>query len=292
MIYIHTNINHQNMAADLPKPKLLLPMLTLLLLLLSNYMKKVDSQDTTSFQIDTFKSNPSDLIYQGGAHVPPGSSYLSLVRTDSSGVPQQASAGRVLYSPPVNFWEPGRQATFETTIRFKISPSASSGQAADGLAFFIAPVNTTIPSGSTGGHLGIYDPSDRPTSLFAVEFDVYANQWDPSYNHVGININSRTSVNITRFEGLGQVVTARINYNSNTKKITVATNYGSKTSTLSYVYDLKNALPQQVRVGISASTGLSAAYVANFDVFSWYFTSTLVYTANNDDNVNGGAFIK
>ncbi|XP_073126715.1 agglutinin-2-like [Henckelia pumila] len=277
----------------LPKPKLLLlqtlPMLTLLLLLLAN-MKLAHSQDTTSFTFDTFKSNPSDLIYQGDTHVPSGSSYLRLVKTDSSGVPQPASVGRVLYSSPVNFWESSRQATFETTIKFQIKPP-SSGDAADGLAFFIAPVSTIIPNGSNGANLGIYGSSGTATSLFAVEFDIYVNgAWDPSYPHVGININSRTSSNVTRFEGaLGQVVTARINYNSNTKTITTTTNYGSKTSTLSYVHDLKNTLTQQVRVGISASTG---ALVATFDVLSWYFTSTLVYTANNYDNVNGGAFIQ
>ncbi|XP_073119942.1 agglutinin-2-like [Henckelia pumila] len=135
---------------------------------------------------------------------------------------------------------------------------------ADGLAFFIAPVSTTIPNGFSGGNLGIYGTS---TSLFAVEYDIYANsEWDSSYLHVGININSKTSSSVTRFEGsLDKVVTARIEYVSNTKTITVTTNYASKTSTLSYVHDLKDTLPQQVRVGISAATGVLAA---NFDILA------------------------
>ncbi|KZV33631.1 hypothetical protein F511_12330 [Dorcoceras hygrometricum] len=264
----------------LPKPKLLLQTFPLLVLfmLLAN---KVHSQDTTSFKIDNFESNPNDLIYQGDANVPSGSTYLRLVRTDSLGTPQMGSVGRVLYSSPVHFWETSRQATFETTISFRIIPSYR-GDPADGLAFFIAPVSTTILNGSSGPNLGIFDSSGTASSVFAVEYDIYVNgEWDPSYPHVGIDIDSRTSLNTTRFEErLGEVVTARINYDANTRTITVTTNYGlSKTSTLSYVRDLKNVLPQQVRVGISASTG---AEVATFDVISWYFYSTL----ESDNNVN------
>ncbi|KZV27092.1 hypothetical protein F511_36998 [Dorcoceras hygrometricum] len=270
----------------LPKPKLLLQTLPLLvfLMLLAN---KVHSQDTTSFTVDSFESNPSDLIYQGDANVPSGSSYLRLVRTDSSGTPQTGSVGRVLYSSPVHFWETSRQATFETTIRFSITPP-SRGDPADGLAFFIAPVSTTILNGSSGANLGIFGSSGTASSVFAVEYDIYVNgAWDPSYPHVGIDINSRTSLNVTRFdEPLREVVTARINYVSNTRTITVTTNYGSsKTSTLTYVRDLKTVLPQQVRVGISASTG---AEVATFDVVSWYFTSTLVWDSVNNKNSEKG----
>ncbi|KZV25427.1 hypothetical protein F511_19807 [Dorcoceras hygrometricum] len=275
----------------LPKPKLLLQTLPLLVLLML-LANKVHSQDTTSFQVDSFESSPSDLIYQGDANVPSGSSYLRLVRTDSSGTPQTASVGRVLYSSPVNFWETSRQATFETTIRFRITPP-SSGDAADGLAFFIAPVSTTILNGSNGANLGIFGPSGNASSVFAVEYDIYVNgAWDPSYPHVGIDINSRTSLNTTRFEEPhGEIVTARINYVSNTRTITVTTNYGSsKTSTLTYVRDLKTVLPQQVRVGISASTG---AEVATFDVISWYFTSTLVWdSVNNNNGEKGEAYIQ
>lgn len=263
----------------LSKPNVLqtLPLLTFLMLLAN----QVHSQ-TTSFTVDSFDPNPTDLIYQGDAHVPSGSTSLRLTRTDASGNPQPSSVGRVLYSPPLEFWEPSKQASFETTIRFLITPVANR-DAADGLAFFIAPVNTTIPSGSNGANLGIFGSSGTGSSIFAVEFDIYVNgAWDPSYPHIGIDINSRNSRNVTSFENaLSQVVTARINYVSNTRTITVVANYGSKTAELSYVFDLKSILPQLVRVGISASTG---AEVATFDVLSWYFTSTLLWDNVNNNN--------
>ncbi|XP_073128569.1 agglutinin-2-like [Henckelia pumila] len=268
--------------ADLPKPKpKVLLLLPLLILLLANM--KVHSADSTYFAFDTFEPYPSDLIYQGDAHVPSGFSFLSLINTSSSGVPQPNSVGRVLYSPPVLFWDALRQATFDTTLIFNITPLPSK-QVADGLAFFIAPVNTIIPVGAEPGNLGIYGTSGTVKSLFSVEYDVFVNFWDPSYTHVGININSRNSSAVTKFDegGLGQLVTANINYFPKTRKITVTTEYGSTNSTLSYVYHLKDILPQRVRVGVSATTGASS--LANFDLVSWYFSSTLIATANNDDN--------
>ncbi|KAL8508333.1 hypothetical protein ACS0TY_018799 [Phlomoides rotata] len=251
-----------------------------LFLILANQL--VHSQDVTSFTFDTFSQNTLDLNYQGGAHVPQGSTFLRLTQTDSSGLPMSANVGRVVYSPPVRFWErsPARQATFETTINFRITPSQNG--AADGLAFFIAPVNTTIPSGANGANLGIFGSTGTTSSLFAVEFDTYVNgAWDPNYRHIGIDIESRTSRNTTNFDSAtGQLVNARINYNSNTKTITVVATSGSQTASLSYVFDLKTILPEQVQVGISAATG---QYVSLHDVISWYFTSSLVYTNVNND---------
>lgn len=257
------------MALSKPKVVQTLALLTFLML----FANQVHSQ--IYFTVDSFDPNPSNLIYQGDAHVPSGSTSLRLTKTDASGNPQPSSVGRVLYSPPVTFWAPSQQLTFETTLKFVIKPVANH-DAADGLTFFIAPVNTTIPSGSDGANLGIFGPLGNGSSIFAVEFDVYVNgAWDPNYPHIGIDINSRDSRSVTRFEdALGQVVNARINYVSNTRTITVVTTYGSKTAELSYVFNLKTILPEQVQVGISASTG---AEVANFEVSSWYFSSTLVW---------------
>ncbi|KAL8508334.1 hypothetical protein ACS0TY_018800 [Phlomoides rotata] len=253
-----------------------------LFLMLANQL--VHSQDVTSFAFDTFSQNALGLTYQGGAHVPQGSTFLRLTETDSSGLPKSWTAGRVVYSRPVRFWErsPARQATFETTINFLITPSQNG--AADGLAFFIAPVNTTIPSGATGANLGIFGSSGTTSSLFAVEFDNYVNGWDPSYRHIGIDIESRTSRNTTNFDSAtGQLVNARINYNSNTKTITVVATSGSQTASLSYVFDLKTILPEQVQVGISSATGQTVSALGVHDVISWYFTSSLVYTNVNND---------
>ncbi|KAL8522450.1 hypothetical protein ACS0TY_012562 [Phlomoides rotata] len=251
----------------------------IVLLMLAN--KLAHSQDVTTFTYDTFEPTPNsdDLIYLRGAHVPQGSRFLRLTETDSSGIPKSWSTGQVLHAWPVRFWEvsPARQATFETTIKFIIRPSAQG--AADGIAFFIAPPNNDFNNSAPGGGLGIFDGSTGTTpSLFAVEFDTFVNsQWDPNYRHIGIDIESRVSKNVTEFDSAtGELVTARINYDANTKTISVAASTATQTASLSYVFDLKTILPDQVEVGISASTGETPSKLGVHDIISWYFTSSLV----------------
>ncbi|KAL8536795.1 hypothetical protein ACS0TY_012100 [Phlomoides rotata] len=203
-----------------------------------------------------------------------------MTKVNASGFPLPRSVGRVVYSPPVKFWDTNKEATFQTTIKFSINKVDSDP--GDGFTFFIIPVDSPIPNPSTGGSFGLFDlKTGLAPSVFAVEFDIYftGNIWDPRYPHIGIDINSRDSVNVSRYEdSLGEMVTARINYEENTRNISVHAEYGSKTANVSYVYDLKKILPKQVQVGISASTGGS---VALHDLHTWYFSSTLIWDKGN-----------
>lgn len=255
--------------------KTLILLLPLFLLLATH--KVVSQEDTTSFTFDSFSSSENSLTYQGDAFVPLSTSFVRLTKTNSSGAPMRNSIGRLVYSNPVTFWGPGQQASFETTIRFTVTPLAGQiSNIGDGFNFFIVPVNSPIPPSSIDGDLGLFNPSTGlATSVFAVEFDIAPNRWDPNYHHIGIDINSRVSRNVSRFDNsIGEEVTARINYVSNTRTITVFATYGSRNSSVSYVFDLKTILPRQVQVGISATTG---SWTAFHDLRSWYFTSTLVY---------------
>ncbi|XP_047947718.1 agglutinin-2-like [Salvia hispanica] len=229
---------------------------------------------TTSFQYDFNGEQPPDLLLQGDAQFPSDSTNLRLINTDDSGKPLPYRVGRAVYSNPIQFWQDGAQVDFETTLKFIINPVNSNP--GDGLAFFIQPVGN--PIGSSGGALGIFG-SQNP-SVFAVEFDPFINPNDPNYRHVGIDIDSNVSKNTTDVGDaiLGQEVTARINYQQSSKLISVSVTAGSQTFEVSYVHDLSTLLPQQVEVGISASTG---GVVAVFEVISWYFTSTLVYSGAN-----------
>lgn len=249
-------------------------------------MNKVVSQsDSTYFTYDSFTSSSKDLIYQGDAFVPSTSSFARLTSVYRNGKPSPFSVGRVLYSPPVKFWEPGRQVSFETTIKFNITPVDNNP--GDGLTFFIIPVDSPIPFPSSGGNFGLFDLyTGVAPSVFAVEFDIFYGgenaKWDPPYRHIGIDINSRVSKKVSRLEGaLGREVTARINYGAWTKTVDVTVTYESGFSTLYYTYDLKTVLPQAVQVGISASTGGST--VALHDLHYWQFESTLYW----EDDVVG-----
>ncbi|KAL1531958.1 non-specific serine/threonine protein kinase [Salvia divinorum] len=229
----------------------------------------------TSFTYDFNGQQPTDLIYQGDAHFPSDSTYLRMTKTDASGNPLNDSAGRVVYSKPIEFWGDGAQVDFETTVKFIIKPREGDSLSGDGLTFFISPVGTR--AGSAGGGLGIY--TSTLLTPFAVEFDIYSNpNLDPDYRHVGIDIGSNISKNTTDVGDaiLGQEVTARINYVQASKLISVHVSAGSESFVVSYVYDLSTFLPQQVEVGLSGSTG---GQVAIHDFISWYFTSTLVHTS-------------
>ncbi|KAL8530066.1 hypothetical protein ACS0TY_007235 [Phlomoides rotata] len=256
------------------------PLFLLMLLVVAN-----SQGDTTTFTYNSFSTGTDSLLYQGDAFVPSSSSFVRLTKVNASGQPERSSIGRVVYAPPVKFWEEGLQATFETTIRFTVTPGAS-GSVGDGFNFFIVPVNSVIPPGSVDGNLGLFDPqTGNAASVFAVEFDIAPNlAWDPTHQHIGIDINSRVSRNTSRFENsVGEEVTARINYVSSTRTITVFATYGSLNSTVSYVFDLKTILPREVQVGISATTG---SWIAFHDLHAWYFSSSLVWDSDNLDQTH------
>ncbi|KAI7991817.1 hypothetical protein LOK49_LG12G00370 [Camellia lanceoleosa] len=124
--------------------------------------------------------------------------------------------------------------------------------------------------------LSIFPP--KATSFVAVEFDTFPNVWDPSETHVGIDINSITSnvtsvwhTNIT----YGKENEAWISYDSSSKNLSVVfTGYKDnniiKTS-LSFLVDMREHLPEWVTIGFSAGTG---DLYENHIVKSWSFNSS------------------
>ncbi|KAH6771984.1 hypothetical protein C2S52_005262 [Perilla frutescens var. hirtella] len=245
-----------------------------LLLTLAGTAQSLGKNSSTSFAYDFSSEKPTDLTYQGDAHFPSDTTFLRLTKTDDSGNPQSFSIGRVVYSKPVIFLEKKKQAGFESTVKFIIKPNNGDYNPADGLVFFIAPFNSTV--GDSGSSFGVFDPSGKNPSVFAVEFDIYLNDDDPSYRHVGIDIQSHVSSSVAEVDDaiLGQEVTAVIGYDATTKLISVHGVAGARTFEVSYVYDLSTILPQLVQVGISGTTGMC---VAVHDVISWSFNSDVVH---------------
>ncbi|XP_028110827.1 agglutinin-2-like [Camellia sinensis] len=123
--------------------------------------------------------------------------------------PMTESTGRATYFKPMHLWDKatGALADFNTHFSFVIN-SLNQTPYADGMAFFLAPVGFPILDVQEGRGLGlvsgqqIFNPTfnSLPANQFvAVEFDTFINnQWDPPFEHVGININSLVSVqNVT-----------------------------------------------------------------------------------------------
>ncbi|KAL8264698.1 hypothetical protein R6Q59_022828 [Mikania micrantha] len=241
--------------------------------------------------------NSKDIIFSGDAAY---SSNEGIQVTHPRNNDQYGSvwlAGRATYIKPLHLWDKDSNlASFTTSFTFVID-SYPNNVYADGLTFFLAHNNSVMNS---GGILGLPFDSKIKNSrhrFVAVEFDTYGeNDWDPKYpdsnisigDHVGININSVTSVayrkwytNIT----YGKECRALINYHSDSKKLSVSfTNFINNSRVwetgLDYTYDLRRVLPEWVIFGFSASTGNQ--FEKN-NVISWTFNSTQ-FKADDDDN--------
>lgn len=94
--------------------------------------------------------------------------------------------------------------------------------------FFIAPFGSDIPKNSDGGYLGLissgtlssFNESSK-NNFVAVEFDTYKNWWDPSDNHVGIDVNSINSSVTFSQVNFRPAASALVRYNSTTKNLSV-----------------------------------------------------------------------
>ncbi|XP_038902262.1 L-type lectin-domain containing receptor kinase IX.1-like [Benincasa hispida] len=232
---------------------------------------------SVSFKIDQFKSNDNTILYQGDAIVFGGEILLSDPEF-------HCHVGRAIYKDTIPIWdsETAKLTDFTTHFTFTIDTTKASpyGQ---GLAFFLAPSGFQISPNSAGGFLGLFNKTysnSITNQIVHVEFDTGINGWDPPYEHVGINVNSVSSSNHTRWNASlhsGDVADVWISYNSTIKILSVSWKY-QKTSTLlenttlTYPIDLMTVLPQQATVGFSAATG---AYLERHTVSSWEFNSTL-----------------
>ncbi|CBI33190.3 unnamed protein product, partial [Vitis vinifera] len=196
-----------------------------------------------------------------------------------------SSTGRASYAEPVRLWDAstGRLTNFTTHFSFAIK-AVNDSVYGDGLSLFLAPFDSRIPPDSSGGYLALFSAKSAfntsQNKIIAVEFDSRQDEWDPSSDHVGININSIISVQKVQWKSSiknGSRANAWVSYNSATKNLSVFLTYAdnpvfSGNSTLSYVVDLTKVLPEWIRVGFSAATGES---IELHTVYSWEFESTL-----------------
>lgn len=270
-----------------------LPSLTIFLLLLH----KINS-DSFSFKFDIFEPNTLPIALVGDATSYGGA--LLLTRRDQVGenvIIKKHSVGRAVYFTPIHLWDSftGNTADFNTEFTFVVD-SGGPVLHGDGLAFFIAPVETAlhIPLNSSGGYLGLFNPeiafNPSQNRIVAVELDSFGNEWDPIQEslaaHVGIDVNTLRSVKTTDWfvNGVprGSFGTARIVYDSKSKELSVSVGYvgsgSGKTSSFSQVIDLKSVLPEWVRIGFSAATG---DLVESHDILSWSFSSFLSQPKDN-----------
>ncbi|KAK3432938.1 hypothetical protein EUGRSUZ_D00454 [Eucalyptus grandis] len=168
----------------------------------------------------------------------------------------------------------GNVADFTTHFTFVINSSHST-DFAEGLTFFLVPEGSRIPAKSKGALLG----------LEAVEFDTrYSGGFAPNCSHVGIDLNdiiSKTSTCVDWFNDKimnGGQINATIAYNSSTWNLTVlvidadASSTNRNSSTIYYIVNMTEYLPEWVNFGFSASTG---SYVEKHTIEAWEFSSNV-----------------
>ncbi|KAK1587992.1 hypothetical protein Q3G72_019015 [Acer saccharum] len=240
-----------------------------------------------SFQITRFDPDRTDMIYEGDA----GSS-AGVVEFNS--LTYKYQVGRVRYAERVPLWnaKTREQADFSTRFSFVITQRSSASHAA-GIAFFLVPVGYDFPLNSGGGFLGLFNKTTADSSqnqIVLVEFDTFPNpEWDPGFEHVGINVNSISSAKNTFWNSSlhsEDTAEALITYNATTKNLSVSWTYSNisnslENSSLSHQIDLMEILPGWVTIGFSAATG---SLIERHQLLTWEFNSSLVVKETNGND--------
>ncbi|KAJ9705555.1 hypothetical protein PVL29_003555 [Vitis rotundifolia] len=255
------------------------------------------ANSSLSFSFNDFDPNGNQIHFEGQASCS-GDKAIYLTRNQQE-KKMNDSWGRATYCEPFHLWDKAsqRMADFSTNFSFGID-SQGYFSYGDGLAFFLAPYRTELPSEVTGGSgLGLVSSNEQALNskanhFFAVEFDTYRNDWDPEHDHVGININSMKSVeNMTWLNHVleGKINHVSISYASSSKNLSVifGTDYlydNTTPQSLYYKVNLSNYLPEFVTIGFSSDTrDLSEIN----QIYSWNFSSSELQISDSEENKTG-----
>ncbi|GLJ32000.1 hypothetical protein SUGI_0644460 [Cryptomeria japonica] len=199
----------------------------------------------------------------------------------------QNCIGRVLYRQQLTMW-PASFTTVFTIFVKNVTTNATGALAnfnGDGLAFIIVPNNKSFLAKSYGAFLGLFDSSTNgnTTEQLAIEFDTYANEFDPDNNHVGIDIQSITYTATANMgnHGMdikaGRAIQVRIHYDGWAKSLQIYARYANNSSAyasiVNHTVELENTVPRLAYVGFSAATGNSYEI---HKILDWNFSSVML----------------
>ncbi|KAM0878342.1 hypothetical protein ACQ4PT_034935 [Festuca glaucescens] len=155
------------------------------------------------------------------------------------------------------------------------------------MTFFLTGYPSRLLKGSSSSGLGVINSSATIPSgsdrFIAIEFDTYNNgDNDPtgSSDHIGIDVNSMTSLSATRLPSysLNGTMTATITFDNKTRMLDATLQFDADRSLAPR--SVKTQLPDQldallppvVSIGFSAATG---GYSELHQIHSWSFNSTM-----------------
>ncbi|XP_049400829.1 L-type lectin-domain containing receptor kinase VIII.1-like [Solanum stenotomum] len=199
-----------------------------------------------------------------------------------------SGAGKVLYSKPVRFRQPGFDfpASFSTFFTFSVTnlnPSSIGG----GLAFVLTPGDELV--GDAGGYMGILDAKGTQIGTIAVEFDTLMDVEfkDINGNHVGLDLNSMISTEIGNLDSIdidlksGDLINCWIEYSGSNGEMDIFVSYTNlkpKESFLSVNINLAEYVNDFMFVGFSGSTQGSTEI---HNIVWWSFSSSFDATPNS-----------
>ncbi|MBA0653774.1 hypothetical protein Goklo_020909 [Gossypium klotzschianum] len=244
--------------------------------------------NSISFNVPHFDSGANNILYQGAARPNVGA-------VEFNSLTYVCQVGRIIFAESVPIWESETREVTSFTSHFSFiidTQGKASSDYSAGLAFFLAPVGSEIPPNSAGGFLGLFNTTTSHSSgnqVVLVEFDTFSNtEWDPEVEHVGININSISSVKYApwNFSLYSEdTADAWISYNATTRNLSVTWSYQNSSSqgSLSHQIDLTEILPETAIVGFSAAT---SHRIERHQLVSWEFNSSLERKAIKEKNTN------
>ncbi|KAG6488318.1 L-type lectin-domain containing receptor kinase IX.1-like [Zingiber officinale] len=231
-----------------------------------------------SFNFPSFNGT-SKITFEGDAVI--NGSTIMLTKEGAN----LASASRATYKDPLHLWNNKRKELTNFTTQFSFIIDSHETNYADGFAFLLAPYPATLPLYAKGGYLGLYSNTtilNQTSKMVAVEFDTFSNyEWDPKGEHLGIDINSINSSTYVPWNSSireHRIGNAWVNYDSITHNLSLFLTYPETNQSpsanyrISYIIDLREALPELVTVGFSAATG---NFTETHTILSWSFNSTL-----------------
>ncbi|KAJ4726320.1 Lectin receptor kinase [Melia azedarach] len=210
------------------------------------------------------------------------------------------SIGRALYHSKISTRHPNSSTlrSFKTSFTFSITPYKNN-LAGHGLVFIFAP-STGIQGAAASQHLGFLNRTndgDPNNHILGIEFDVFKNQEfsDINDNHVGLNVNSLTSLTSYKagywFEKSTKNIQNKTNWNFHELKLNngaiyrVWIDYGDsilgvrmaplkmkkpRWPLLNVLIDLSDVFLDEMYVGFSAATG---KLIENHKILSWSFSN-------------------
>ncbi|XP_059623386.1 probable L-type lectin-domain containing receptor kinase S.5 [Cornus florida] len=253
-------------------------------------------------QYDSFNdSNKDNFAIQSPAAISNNALQIT-PDTASSSFSLYNRSGRVLLNQAFNLWENEVQSNSTRSIVHFTSSfliniyRLNNSTAGEGFAFVIVP-DKAVPPGSEGEYMGLTNSTtdgDPNNHLVAVEFDTFKQDFDPDDNHIGLNINSVRSRNVTRLTPLGiqlahleaKFYNVWVEYEGFSRNFMVFMTEGSKdgptpdrpdSPVLISNFKLSDVVAQYSYFGFAASTGNNTVQLNS--VLKWNLTVEY-YTQN------------